>query len=221
MQIYSILFLSFKISIVAVAIQTVPAIFCGWYLSRQNKKFSFFYNALLLLPITVTPIVIGYFILQVFKPNGWLGSFLQLAGIEIIFNWKGAVIVVSIISFPLYVQSIQIAISAIPKKLETLSLLLGKTSWQTFLKVSLPLARFGIIKGALLAFSRSMGEFGATVVVAGIIPTQTETIPAAIFRALNSPNQEQRVQLLVVTSILVSLFFIFLIQWIEYLNKKN
>ena len=221
MTIYNILLLSFKISLVAVLIQTIPAILVGWYLARSNSKLKILYNSLLLLPLVLTPIVIGYFVLQLFHPSGIIGNLIGKFDIDIIFNWKGAVIAVCIVSFPLYAQSVQIAVSALPKKFEILSSSLGQSPWQTFLKVTLPLIKLGILRGALLSFSRNMGEFGATVVVAGIIPTQTETVASAIFRALSIPNQESKLQLLIFISIALSLTFIFFIQWLEFLKRRD
>ncbi len=220
-ELYSILFLSLKISGCAVLLQTVPAIFWGWYLTKQKGKFQFLFQSMILLPLMLTPLVVGYFVLQLFHPTSWLGVGLQKLGIDILFNWKGAVIAVSIVSFPLYVQSVQIAMTTVPKKFELLSFVLGNSTWQTFLKVILPLTRFGILRGALISFARNLGEFGATVVVVGIIPLQTETIPSAIFRSLSTPNQENKIRMLITLSIAFSLLFLFFIQWIEYLRKKD
>ncbi len=220
-SLYPILILSLKISSCAVLLQTVPAIFWGWYLTKRKSKFQFLFQSLILLPLMLTPLVVGYFVLQLFHPDSWLGNSLQQLGVDILFNWKGAVIAVSIVSFPLYVQSVQIAMTTVPKKFEHLSLVLGNSTWQTFLKVILPLTRFGILRGALISFARNLGEFGATVVVVGIIPLQTETIPSAIFRSLSIPNQENKIRTLIILSIAFSLLFLFFIQWIEQARKKD
>ena len=220
-ELYPIVVLSLKISSCAVLLQTIPAIWGGWYLTRQKSRFKLLLQSLILLPLMLTPLVVGYFVLQLFHPNSWLGTSLQKLGIDILFNWKGAVIAVSIISFPLYVQSVQIAMTNIPKKFEQLAVILGNSTWQTFLKVVLPLTRFGILRGAFISFARNLGEFGATVVVVGIIPLQTETIPSAIFRSLSIPNQENKIRTLIILSIIFSLLFLFFIQWIEYARKKD
>ena len=220
MDILQTTLLSLKISFLAVLLQTIPAIYCGYYLTTHKGKLAVLLNTLSMLPLVVTPLAIGYFILYFFQKNSISGRILQNLDIEIIFNWKGAVLAVSLVSLPLYIQGSQIAFASVPKKLHQLSLSLGNTSSQTFFKIILPLSKFGIIRSALLAFARNMGEFGATVIVVGIIPQKTETLASGIFRSLNIPGQENRVQLLIFTSLLISFFFIILIQWMQLLAKK-
>ena len=221
MDILSVVVLSFQISFVSILLQSLPAIYFGYYLATSKTQLASILNVIFLLPLVLTPLVIGYFVLYLFQPDFFLGHWLQKIGIEIIFNWKGAVIAVSLVSFPLYVQAVQIAFVNTSEKLRLLSLFLGNKPYQTFFKVTLPLCKFGILRGALLAFTRNIGEFGATVVVAGIIPQKTETISSGIFRSLSIPSQENRVQLLVFTSLLISFIFLIFIQWLQTFSKNS
>lgn len=221
MELLSVIFLSLKISFISILLQTIPAVYCGYYLATKKGKWVIILNGISLLPLVVTPLVIGYFVLYIFHPQSLLGKFFQKFGIEFIFNWKGAVVAVFFVSIPLYIQGAQIAFTSVPRKLQQLSLSLGNTPLQTFFKITLPLCKFGVIRGAMLAFTRCMGEFGATVVVAGIIPQKTETIASGIFRSLNIPGQESRVGLLIIISLLLSLFLLISIQWLQILAKQN
>ena len=219
MEIYSAILLSLKISFFAVLLQSIPAIFIGYYLTTNKGKLALFINILSMLPLVLTPLVVGYFVIQVFHPNRAMGIFLDKLGIEILFNWKGAVLGVFLVSIPLYIQSVQIAFSSVPKNLRKHSLLLGNSPFKTFFQVNLPLCKFGILRGAMLSFTRGLGEFGASIMIMGIIPNKTETIPTSIFRNFSIPGNEEKVHLLVFISFLISCFFLILIQWLQI--KKN
>jgi molybdate transport system permease protein len=221
MELLSVVLLSLKISFFATLLQTPLAIYLGFYLAKAKGKWAIFLNGICLLPLVVTPLAIGFFVLYLFQPRSLLGDFFQKIGVEIIFNWKGAMIAVILVSIPLYIQAAQSAFASVPQRLQQLSLSLGNNPFQTFFKITLPLCKFGIIRGALLSFTRGMGEFGATVVVAGIIPQKTETIASAIFRNLSIPDRESTVILLVATSLFISFFFLIFIQWLQILAKQN
>ena len=219
MDIYSAILLSLKISFVAVLLQSIPAIFIGYYLATRQGKLALFINILSMLPLVLTPLVVGYFVIQVFHPNRAIGILLEKLGIDILFNWKGAVLGVFLVSIPLYIQTVQIAFLSVPQNLRKHSLLLGNTPLKTFFQVDIPLCKLGILRGALLSFTRGLGEFGASIMIMGIIPNETETIPTSIFRHFSIPGNEEKVHLLVFISFLISCFFLILIQWLQI--KKN
>ena len=157
------------------------------------------------LPLTLPPVVIGYLLLLLLGKNGWLGPFLDLLGIRIIFTWKAAVIASAVVGFPLLVRSIRIGMETIVHQLIQASRTLGARWYDTLVTVILPLSLRGIIAGSSLMFARSLGEFGATVIVAGNIPGVTQTIPLAIYDYTASPDGEPMAAALCLVSIAISI----------------
>ena len=206
----NILFVTCKISFVAILIETPVAIYLAWLLVKSKIPAKAVLQSIIMLPMVTTPLVIGFFLLELFHPQSFIGKLFRSLNIDIIFNWKGAVIAVSLISLPLYIMTIVIAFQKIDTKLELVSSCLGKTRWQTFWRVTFPLSYHGIVQGALLAFTRNMGEFGATVVILGIIPSNSETISIAIHRYIQIPNQESKLYVLILLSLLLSSICVFL-----------
>jgi molybdate transport system permease protein len=150
-------------------------------------------------------VVTGYFLLILLAPSGYLGRFLnQLFGITVAFTWKAAVAASAVVSFPLLVRAVRVAVDSVDYKLEEAARLLRASEWEIFFKITLPLAANGIVAGAVLAFARGLGEFGATIIFASNIPGKTQTIPLAIFTYLNQPEGEAKAQMLVLISIVFS-----------------
>ena len=162
------------------------------------------------LPLTLPPVVVGYFLLLLLGKQGWLGSLLNDAGIRIIFTLKAAVIASAVVGFPLLVRSLRIGMENIDPQLINASRTLGARWHDTLLTVILPLSLPGLIAGSSLLFARSLGEFGATIIVAGNIPGVTQTIPLAIYDYASSPTSEQLALSLCVVSVVISMVVLLL-----------
>jgi len=167
-------------------------------------------EVLINLPLTLPPVVVGYFLLLLLGKHGWLGSLLSDAGIRIIFTLKAAVIASAVVGFPLLVRSLRIGMESIDPQLINASRTLGARWYDTLLTVILPLSLPGLIAGSSLMFARSLGEFGATIIVAGNIPGVTQTIPLAIYEYAGSPTSENMALSLCLVSVVISVVVLFL-----------
>jgi molybdate transport system permease protein len=156
------------------------------------------------LPLTLPPVVIGYLLLIALGKNGWLSPLLEPLGIRLIFTWKAAVLASAVVGFPLLVRSIRIAMESIDYQLIQASRTLGARRLDTLFTIVLPLSRPGIAAGSSLMFARSLGEFGATIIVAGNIPGVTQTIPLAIYEYAGSPDGETAALSLCVVAVAIS-----------------
>ena len=179
--------LSLQVALTAVLVSLPSAIAFGYLLAKYRFRGKFILQNLIDLPLVLPPVVTGYFLLVVLGPKGPVGSFLEATfHVRLAFNWFGAALASAVVSYPLMVRSIRSAFLSIDPRLELVSQTLGVPPWRTFLRISLPLSANGIIAGCLLAFARSIGEFGATIMIAGDIPGQTRTIPLAIYSLSNT-----------------------------------
>ncbi|MFG5407977.1 molybdate ABC transporter permease subunit [Piscinibacter sakaiensis] len=176
--------LSLKVAGWATAINLVLGVAAGWVLARHRFPGRDLVDALLTLPMVLPPTVLGYYLLVVIGRRGWLGGWLhETFGIQLIFTWQGAVIAASIVAFPLVMKAARAAFEGVDRRFEQAGRVLGLGEWAVFFRVSLPLAWRGILAGVLLAFARALGEFGATLMVAGSIPGRTQTLSVARRRA--------------------------------------
>ena len=180
--------LSLKVALGVAGFTTAPAVLLGWLLARREFRGKIWIESLVQAPLVVPPVVTGYILLMAFGANGWIGRFF---GLRLAFSWQGAVLASAVVALPLAVRSVRLAISLIDRKLEETALTLGRSPVWTFFHITLPLAWPGILGGILLAFSRSLGEFGATITFAGNIEGVTQTLPLAIYSALQVPDGEE------------------------------
>jgi molybdate transport system permease protein len=174
-------------------------------------------EVLINLPLTLPPVVVGYLLLLLLGKNGWLGILLGDMGIRVIFTLKAAVIASAVVGFPLLVRSLRIGMESIDPQLIKASRTLGARWYDTLLTVILPLSLPGLLAGSSLMFARSLGEFGATIIVAGNIPGVTQTLPLAIYEYASSPSSENMALSLCLVSVIISLSVLFLH---ELLYKK-
>ena len=203
---YSAMMLSLKISLWSVGIILIPGIFMGWLLARHDFYGKSLLDGVLHLPLVLPPVVTGYLLLLLLGRQGFLGKWLyQQFDITLAFSWKGAVLATALMSFPLMVRSIRLSISMIDIKLEQASRSLGASALNCFFTVTLPLAIPGIITGSILAFARSLGEFGATITFVGNIEDETRTLPLAIYTYIQVPDGDEFAQRLLVISIVIAL----------------
>lgn len=155
----------------------------AWLLARHQWRGKALVETLVSLPLVLPPVVTGLVLLKLFGRRGPLGHWLQdWLGIEIVFTWKGVAVALAVMSFPLLVRAARTAIEEVNPLFEQLARTLGASEWRVFFTITLPLARRGILAGTLLAFARALGEFGATIMVAGNIPGQTTTLSVAIYQ---------------------------------------
>ncbi|MDE0298286.1 MAG: molybdate ABC transporter permease subunit [Candidatus Poribacteria bacterium] len=175
----------------------------GWLLAKVSFRGKSLLNTLVMLPLVLPPVVSGYLLLMLFSKQGPIGAILfSLFGLEIVFTWLAVVLAISIISFPLMVRSIVIAMEGVNPRLEGAARTLGAGRFRVFFSVTLPLSYHGIIGGAILAFARSLGEFGATIMIAGNIPGKTQTLPLAIFNYVQTGQQFSAYRLVMISTVI-------------------
>lgn len=191
---------------VAATLLSLPFGFIAAYLITFVKfRGKLLLEVLVNLPLTLPPVVVGYLLLLLLGKNGWLGSLLNDLGIRLIFTLKAAVIASAVVGFPLMVRSLRIGMESIDPQLIRASRTLGARWYDTLLTVILPLSLPGLLAGSSLMFARSLGEFGATIIVAGNIPGVTQTLPLAIYEYASSPSSENMALSLCLVSIVLSL----------------
>ncbi|MCA9732339.1 MAG: molybdate ABC transporter permease subunit [Deferribacteres bacterium] len=197
--------LSLKISLIATLLDLPFAIACGWLLARKNFRGKMLFDTLVNLPLVLPPVVTGYFLLMVFGRNGFIGKyFYAYFGISISFTWQAAAIAAAVVAFPLCVRAIRVAIENIDPRIEEAARTLRAGRWFIFRRITLPLSANGIIAGLLLAFARCLGEFGATIMFAGNIPGETQTMPLAVFSLANQAGQDTKILLLIAIALAFS-----------------
>lgn len=194
--------LSFQVASCAALAGLVPAVAIGYGLARTRFVGKWLIEAALNLPLVLPPVVTGYLLLIILAPRGPIGAFLQsVLGVKIVFTWWAAALASMVMGFPLMVRTIRLAFQAVDPRLELAARTLGASPMAAFFTVSVPLARRGILAGLVLAFARSLGEFGATIMVAGNIEGQTRTIPLAVYTLSNQPDGMSQAWHLVAISI--------------------
>ena len=218
---WNALLLSAKVAGFATLISLPFAILLAWFLARYQFRFKYIVEALLQMPLVLPPVVLGYLLLISFGTQGWIGQFLYQFGIQLAFNWKGAVLASIIVAFPLMVQPIRLSFQMINRELEIVAGSLGASPFKVFLSISLPLSLPGILIGSILCFSRSLGEFGATITFVGNIPDETRTIPIAIYTLIQQPDGEQMAMRLVVLSLILAFSALIANYWIMQKYQKK
>lgn len=211
----SIILLSLKVSLVGVAVSLPIAMGVAWLLARKQFTGKLLFDAIVNLPLVLPPVVIGFALLMLFSRNGPIGALLeQWLGISIAFKWTGAALASALMGFPLMVRAIRLSFAAIDPKLESAARTLGATKLRVFATITLPLAANGIITGTLLAFARSLGEFGATITFVSNIPGETQTLPLAIYTYTQVPGGEAEALKLCIIAVLLSIAALAASEWL-------
>jgi molybdate transport system permease protein len=193
--------LSLKVALWATAIDLVLGVAVGFALARLRFPGRELIDSLLLLPMVLPPTVLGYYLLVWVGRRGWLGAWLERRfDIHLVFTWQGAVVAAALVAFPFVCKSARAAFEAVEPQYEEAASVLGLGRIATFCRVTLPLAWRGILAGLLLAFARSLGEFGATLMVAGSIPGQTQTLSIAVYEAVQAGQDDLANLLVLLTS---------------------
>lgn len=195
------LLLSLKVAGWATFFAAILGIAVAYGLSRWRSRWSDVVDSVLTLPMVLPPTVIGYYLLVLLGRRGWLGTFLSDLGIELVFTWQGAVIAATVVAFPMVLKAARAAFEDVDHTLEDGARVLGIRASGIFFRITLPLAMRGILAGILLAFARALGEFGATLMIAGSIPGRTQTLSIAIYEAVQAGNDDAANVLVVVTAL--------------------
>jgi molybdate transport system permease protein len=194
------LILSLRVALISTALVVIVGVGLGWLLARRRFAGREVLDALVTLPLVLPPTVLGYYLLVLLGRNSPLGRVLESAGWQFVFTWRGAVVAASVGALPLMVKTARASIAGVETELENAARTLGRTEWQVFRLVTLPLAARGIMAGAILAFARSLGDFGATLMVAGNIPRRTQTAAIAIYDAAQSGRDAEALTLVMILS---------------------
>lgn len=215
---WTALLLSAKVALGAVAAVLLPGIFLGWLLARKNFRGKLIVESLVYAPLVMPPVVTGYFLLLTFGRNGVIGRRLNL---QLTFTWQGAALAAAVMALPLMVRAVRLAVELVDRRYEEAASVLGYSPWRVWTRITLPLARSGIFAGLLLAFARSLGEFGATMTFAGNIEGVTQTLPLAIYSALQMPGGEAAAARLAGLSLLLSFGALGASQWLAQDGKRR
>jgi molybdate transport system permease protein len=192
----------------------------AWLFARKEWPLKSVLETIVLLPLVMPPVSTGLILLKIFGRRSPLGQWLYERGIEIVFNWKGVLIAMAVMSFPLLVRSVRTSFSEVNPRFEQIAATLGASSLRIFFVITIPLAYKGIIAGALLAFSRALGEFGATILLAGNIPGKTQTLSLAIYSFVQLGKDSAAYTLLGIT-VALAFVFVWCSEWLLRSAKKT
>ncbi len=197
--------LSLRVSLWSVAMSLPFGLLTAWLLARRDFVGKNLFNGLVHLPLVVPPVVVGYLLLVLLGREGPLGAWLyETLGVTIAFTWQGAALAAAVMAFPLMVRAMRLSLEAVDRRLEAAARTLGAGPLGVFWTVTLPLMAPGILAGAILAFARSLGEFGATITFVSNIPGETRTLPLALFSQVQSVGGEAAALRLTVISIVLA-----------------
>ncbi|MGE5062248.1 MAG: molybdate ABC transporter permease subunit [Betaproteobacteria bacterium] len=191
----------------------------AWLFARKEWPLKSLFETIVLLPLVMPPVSTGLILLKIFGRRSPVGQWLYQMGFEIVFNWKGVLIAMAVMSFPLLVRSVRISFAEVNPRLEQIAATLGASPLRIFFVITVPLAYKGIVAGALLAFSRALGEFGATILLAGNIPGRTQTLSLAIYNFVQLGKDADAYVLLAIT-VALAFSFVWVSEWLLRTRKK-
>ena len=214
--------LSLLVATAATAAALPPGVLLGWLLARFQFRGKWAVETLAMLPLVLPPVVVGYVLLLTFGRNGPVGSLLEnWFGVRVVFTWLGAAVAAAVVSLPLMVRSTRVAFAGVDPRLAQAARTLGAGPLSAFFRVTLPLATRGVVAGGVLAFARALGEFGATIMVAGNIPGRTRTIPLFVYTMLQTPGGAARAWRIVVVSVLLSAAALVVSEWVDRRGRRR
>lgn len=203
------LLLSVRVSLVATALTATFGVAFGYLLARGRFRGRGLLEAIASLPIVLPPTVLGYYLLVALGRNSPIGgAYEAIFGQPLVFTWQGAVVAASVASFPFCLRTARAAISDVDRRFEQAARTIGFAEWRIALQVTLPLARRGIIAGIALAFARALGDFGTTLMVAGNIPGRTQTMPIAIYDAVQAGDDSTALTLALTLSVVAAIVLV-------------
>jgi molybdate transport system permease protein len=213
---WSAVLLSLQVALTATLVALPAGVAVAFGLARKQFWGKGLVETALSLPLVLPPVVTGYLLLVLLGRRGILGRYLdEWLGLQLVFTWKGAAVASAVMAFPLMVRAIRVAFGEVDPRLEQAARTLGAGRLETFFRVTVPLGKRGILAGAVLAFARSLGEFGATVMIAGNIPGETQTVPLFIYSQSNSPGGLEESARLVVASIAIAAAALVVAEYLE------
>lgn len=213
--------LSLKVAAIATVFAFMLGVFFAYILTKKKVPGKSVWETILILPMVLPPSIVGYLLLKVFGKRGPIGAFLlDHFGVQIVFTWVACVIAACVVALPLMYQNAKAAFQSVDETYELAAHTLGSGEWKTFWTVLFPLARPGIISGIILTFARAIGEFGATLMLAGNIEGQTQTIPTAIYYAVATGKEEEANQLVMIMTLFSFLMIFGLNAWLKRKNYK-
>ena len=196
------LLLTLKVATLATLLSFLTGVVLAKFMAHFRFPGKEWLDSVLTLPLVLPPTVLGYYLIVLLGRKGWMGRFLyDNFGISLMFTWQGAVIASAVVSFPLIFKSARASFESVDQNLEKAARTLGSSEWAVLLRVSLPLAWRGMLAGAMLAFARAMGEFGATLMIAGNLPGKTQTLSLAVYNAVQAGNDNLATTLVLLTSV--------------------
>lgn len=214
--------LSLKVSTVAVIISLPFGIFMAWLLVRVRFPGKSLLDSIIHLPLVLPPVVVGYLLLISMGRRGFIGEWLyDWFGFSFTFSWRGAALASAVVAFPLMVRAIRLALEAVDQRMEQAARTLGASPIRVFFTITLPLSMPGIIAGIVLAFARSLGEFGATITFVSNIPGETRTIPLAMYTLIETPGAEMDAARLCVIAIILALVSLMASEWLTRWGRKR
>ncbi|HAB25327.1 MAG: molybdate ABC transporter permease subunit [Pantoea sp.] len=214
--------LSLKVSSIAVLFSLPFGILTAWILVRCQFPGKSLLDSLIHLPLVLPPVVVGYLLLIGLGRSGVIGQYLyDWFGFSFAFSWRGAALASAVIAFPLMVRAIRLALEAVDMRLEQAARTLGAGRWRVFFTITLPLTLPGIIVGTVLAFARSLGEFGATITFVSNIPQETRTLPLAMFTLIETPGAEGAAARLCIIAIALALLSLLVSEWLARWGRKR
>jgi molybdate transport system permease protein len=181
MEIWRITSFTILMAAAATLLMLPPGVFAGWLLARRRFRGHVLLETFISLPLVMPPVATGLILLMLIAPDGPIGRLLQPLGIEVVFTWKAVVLAMAVMGLPLVARSVRAGIEQVDQRYEAVASTLGASPWRVFVSITLPLALPGVLAGAVLGFARALGEFGATIMIAGSIPGSTRTLAVAIY----------------------------------------
>ncbi len=218
---WDVVWLSLRVAIFCVILTLPAAVLVGWLLARREFAGKLLLDGLCHLPLVLPPVVTGYLLLLLFGRRGVFGPFMDAVGIQLAFDWKGAVLASAVVAFPLVLRAVRLGIEDIDPRLEQVARTLGASPARAFVTVTLRLAAPALWVGGLLAFARSMGEFGATITFVSNIAGQTRTVPSAIYTFLNQPGGDDGALRLVILSVVISFSALLGSEWAARRSRRG
>jgi molybdate transport system permease protein len=218
---------AWQITLFSVAVAAASTLFIlpfgvglAWLLARREWALKSLVETAILLPLVIPPVATGLILLKTFSRRSPLGQWLYERGVEVVFNWKGVWLAMMVMSFPLLVRSARTSLAEVSPRLEQIAATLGASPLRVFFAVTLPLSLRGIVAGALLAFARALGEFGATVLVAGNIPGQTQTLSLAIFHYVQV-GRDREAFALVGIAVAIAFLTVWCAEWLTRRSRAS
>jgi molybdate transport system permease protein len=198
--------LSLRVALLSTAVSLPFGLFFAWLLARRDFLGKGLLNGIVHLPLVLPPVVVGYALLVLLGRKGAIGAWLyDTLGVTVAFKWEGAAVASAVMGFPLMVRAIRLSLDAVDRRLEAAALTLGASPVRVFATITLPLALPGVVTGAILAFARSLGEFGATITFVSNIPGETRTLPLALYSYTQVPGGDGPALRLAVISVVLAM----------------